>query len=139
VKTPPVPAQPRTIITPEQFAALHECLPDAQSKLLVEHGLRWGELTELRVRDLDFATRMLTVSRAVLQVHPRFHLHNDRFLVKPYPKDCFRHGTLTGYSLGCCRCDYCRDAYGGCRAARRADGTIWMAWQRAATSARRPG
>ena len=46
VKTPPVPAQPRTIITPEQFAALYECLPDAQSKLLVEtaveSGLRWG-------------------------------------------------------------------------------------------------
>ncbi len=53
---------------------LYECLPDAQSKLLVEtaveSGLRWGELTELRVRDLDFATRMLTVSRAVVQVNP---------------------------------------------------------------------
>ena len=57
VKTPPVPAQPRTIITPEQFAAVYECLPDEQSRLLVEtdveSGLRWGELTELRVRDLD--------------------------------------------------------------------------------------
>ncbi len=55
VKTPPVPSQPRTIITPEQFAVLYDCLPDAQSKLLVEipveSGLRWGELTELRVRD----------------------------------------------------------------------------------------
>jgi integrase len=191
VKTPPVPAQPRTIITPEQFAALYECLPDAQSKLLVEtaveSGLRWGELTELRVRDLDFATRMLTVSRAVVQVHPRFHPDNGRFLVKPYPKDkeyrCFklsaqitaklkahalersldrddllfqapaeeaprvrvprlsadpdaplgrikpnaaghryRHGTLTGYSLGRCRCDYCRDAYCRYRAERRANG-----------------
>ena len=27
VKTPPVPAQPRTILTPEQFAVLHDCLP----------------------------------------------------------------------------------------------------------------
>ena len=191
VKTPPVPAQPRTIITPEQFAALYECLPDPQSKLLVEtaveSGLRWGELTELRIRDLDFATRMLTVSRAVVQVHPRFHPDNGRFLVKPYPKDKeyrrfklsvqitaklkehaeerglgrddllfqapeeeaprvrvprlspepeaplgrtkpnaaghrYRHGTLTGYSLGRCRCDYCRDAYCRYRAARRADG-----------------
>ena len=91
VKTPPVPAQPRTIITPEQFAAVYECLPDEQSKLLVEtdveSGLRWGELTELRVRDLDFATRMLTVSRAVVQVHPKFHPEGGRFLVKPYPKD----------------------------------------------------
>ena len=190
VKTPPVPAQPRTIITPEQFAALYECLPDEQSKLLVEtaveSGLRWGELTELRVRDLEFATRMLTVSRAVVQVHPKFHPEGGRFLVKPYPKDkeyrrfklsaqitaklkahvverglgrddllfqcprrtgrgsgCrassrprrplgrtepnaaghrYRHGTLTGYSLGRCRCDYCRDAYCRYRAERRANG-----------------
>ena len=80
VKTPPVPVQLRMILTPEQFAALYECLPDAQSRLLVEtaveSGLRWGELTELRVRDLDFATRLLTVSRAVVQVHPRFHPDN---------------------------------------------------------------
>ena len=191
VKTPPVPAQPRTIITPDQFAALYECLPDPLSKLLVEtaveSGLRWGELTELRVRDLEFATRMLTVSRAVIQVHPKFHSEGGRFLVKPYPKDKeyrrlklsaqitfklkehvvgrglgwddllfempaverpqirvprltvdpdaplgrtepnaaghrYRHGTLTGYSLGRCRCDYCRDAYCRYRAERRASG-----------------
>jgi integrase len=190
VKTPPVPAQPRTIITPEQFAVLYNCLPDAQSKLLVEtaveSGLRWGELTELRVRDLDFATRMLTVTRAVVQVDPKFHPEGSRFLVKPYPKDkeyrrfklstqitaklkehvlerglgyddlffempveerprvrvprldagldalgCtepnaagrrYRHGTLTGYSLGRCRCDYCRDTYCRYRAERRANG-----------------
>ena len=191
VKTPPVPAQPRTILTPEQFAAVYDCLPDEQSKLLVEtdveSGLRWGELTELRVRDLEFATRMLTVSRAVVQVHPQFHPEGGRFLVKPYPKDQeyrrfklgvqitaklkdhvtergldwgdllftmpaqdrprilvprldadpdaplgrtepnaaghrYRHGTLTGYSLGRCRCDYCRDAYCRYRAERRANG-----------------
>jgi integrase len=190
VKTPPVPAQPRQIITPEQFAVLYGCLPDAQSKLLVEtaveSGLRWGELTELRVRDLDFATRMLTVTRAVVQVDPKFHPEGSRFLVKPYPKDKeyrrfklsgqitaklrahvvehdlgrddllfempveerprvrvprmdaeldalgrtepnaagrrYRHGTLTGYSLGRCRCDYCRDTYCRYRAERRANG-----------------
>jgi integrase len=190
VKTPPVPAQPRVILTPEQFAVLLECLPDALSRLLaetdVESGLRWGELTELRVRDLDFATRMLTVTRAVVQVNPKFHPEGGRFLVKPYPKDKeyrrfklsaqitaklkdhvverglgwddllfempveerprirvprhdadldalsrtepnaagrrYRHGTLTGYSLGRCRCDYCRDAYCRYRAARRAHG-----------------
>ena len=30
---------------------------------------------------------MLTVSRAVVQVHPQFHPEGGRFLVKPYPKD----------------------------------------------------
>ena len=129
---------------------------------------------------------MLTVSRAVVQVDPKFHPEGSRFLVKPYPKDKeyrrfklsaqitaklqdhvaerglgrddllfempvedrprirvprleadldalgrtepnaaghrYRHGTLTGYSLGRCRCDYCRDAYCRYRAERRANG-----------------
>jgi integrase len=62
VKIPPVPVKPRTIITPEQFADLYRELPDASSRLLVEtcieSGLRSGELTELRVRDLDFSSRI---------------------------------------------------------------------------------
>ena len=97
VKTPPVPAQPRTIITPEQFAVLYECLPDELSKLLVEtavnSGLRWGELTELRVRDLDFSTRILTVSRAVVQVDPKFHPLGSRFGCRVAIGDfCSSHG-----------------------------------------------
>ena len=59
-------------------------------------GLRWGELTALRVRDLDFAARMLTVSRAVVQVDHRLHPDNGRFLVKPYPKDSPSRATLRG-------------------------------------------
>ena len=152
----------------------------------VETGLRWGELTELRVRDLEFGTRMLTVNRAVVEVHPRFHPEGGRFLVKDYPKDReyrrlklsvhivaklkadvnklglgrddllfkapadegprvrkrrlvadldslgltepnaagrrYRHGTMTGYSLGRCRCEHCRAAYARYRAERRASG-----------------
>src|SRR5215470_5738886 len=91
VKTPPVPVKPRTIITPEQFTAIYEALADARWRLLVEtdieSGLRWGELTELRVGDLDSSSRMLTVSRAVVQLHPQFHPQGGRFLVKDYPKD----------------------------------------------------
>jgi hypothetical protein len=30
---------------------------------------------------------MLTVSRAVMHVHPQFYPEGGRFLVKPYPKD----------------------------------------------------
>ncbi|WP_148046275.1 hypothetical protein [Halostreptopolyspora alba] len=90
VKTPPVPKKPLTIITPEQFDALYLQLPDATSRLLVEtaieSGLRWGELSELRGQDLD-AARILTVSRAVVRVDPKFHPQGKRFLVKDYPKD----------------------------------------------------
>ncbi|MFZ2033612.1 MAG: hypothetical protein WAW53_07645 [Candidatus Dormiibacterota bacterium] len=92
VKTPTVPRKPLKIITPEQFDAIYAVLPDAASRLLIETdietGLRWGELTELRVQDLDLATRFLTVSRTVVQVDPKFHPTRERFLVKQYPKDC---------------------------------------------------
>jgi integrase len=91
VKTPPVPVMPPVIISPEQFDAIYDALDDDDFKLLVEFeivsGLRWGELTELRVRDLDFKTRILTVSRAVVQVNPKYHPEGKRFLVKQYPKD----------------------------------------------------
>lgn len=53
----------------------------------IERGLRWGELTELRVKDLDFRTRILTVSRAVIEVTHKFHPEGGRFLVKDYHKD----------------------------------------------------
>ncbi|MEV4840967.1 tyrosine-type recombinase/integrase [Nonomuraea sp. NPDC049486] len=185
VKTPTVPKKPRTIITPEQFDMLHQHLPD-DARLLVETaietGLRWGELTELRVKDLDLATRILTVSRAVVEINPKFHPQGRRFLVKEYPKDkeyrrlkltsqltakiqahiadqslvidallfthhqpvpapraalspealgftepnaagrTYRHGTISGYSNGKCKCRHCKDAYAAYRAARRAAG-----------------
>jgi integrase len=70
---------------------LYRALPDADSQLLIEtsieSGLRWGELTELRARDLHFTTRILTVSRAVVEVSPEEHPEGGRFLVKAYPKD----------------------------------------------------
>jgi len=91
VKTPPVPKKPRRIITAAEFDLLYQALPDADARLLVEtdieSGLRWGELTELRVRDLDLVTRILTVSRAVVEVPREEHPSGGRFLVKDYPKD----------------------------------------------------
>ena len=53
----------------------------------IESGLRWGELTELRVGDLDFETCILTVSRAVVELTRDDHPEGGRFLVKDYPKD----------------------------------------------------
>jgi integrase len=91
VKTPTVPQKPRTIITPEQFGRVLEALPNDTMRLLaetkIETGLRWGELTELRMSDIDLVTRMLTASRAVVEVNAKFHPDGGRFLVKNYPKD----------------------------------------------------
>lgn len=91
VKTPTVPRKPRVIITPEQFDMAYQALPNDDARLLVEtdieSGLRWGELTELRVKDLNFRSRLLTVSRAVVELSPKFHPWGERFWVKDYPKD----------------------------------------------------
>ncbi|HYB87714.1 MAG TPA: tyrosine-type recombinase/integrase [Streptosporangiaceae bacterium] len=150
----------------------------------IESGLRWGELAELRPRDLDFRTGVLTVSRVVVELCPRFHPEGHRFLIKQYPKDRehrrlrlgagivakinahiaehglgdddllfampelparsavravadpatlgltspnesgrrYRHGTLSAYAAGRCRCEHCRGAYASYRAQRRAAG-----------------
>jgi integrase len=186
VKIPTVPQKPRAIITPEQFGRVYDALPDDTMRLLaetkIETGLRWGELTELRVRDIDFRTRMLTVSRAVVEVNAKFHPAGGRFLVKDYPKDgeyrrlkltsqiagklrayarerglsdddlvfampergpvltmlpnpdrlgrtgpsaagrTYRHGTLSAYTAGRCRCEHCRRAFAQYRAQRRTAG-----------------
>jgi integrase len=91
VKTPPVAKKIRRIITPEQFDVLYRALPDGDMSLLVEtdveSGLRWGELIELRVRDLDLATRVLTVCRVAVEVTKTFRVDGQRFVVKEYPKD----------------------------------------------------
>jgi len=186
IRTPPVPTKSLAIITPEQFDRLYAALPYADMQLLVEvdieTGLRWGELTELRPRDLDITTRTFTVSRTVVQLDPKFHPTGGRFLVKDYPKDRehrrvkvsqelvdqirkyisdtglapddllfsmrghelnvpaprtvpapedleltapnalgrrYRHGTLSGYNVGKCRCRLCTDAIADYRSGRR--------------------
>jgi integrase len=187
VKTPPVPTKPMRIITPEEFDTFYSHLPDDMSRLLVEtaieSGMRWGELAELRPKDLDLPTRIVTVSRTVVEVNAAYHPDGEHFLVKDYPKDRewrrlklsrqittqlgvhirdsgigaddlifaypseeptatipladpeslgltapngagrqYRHGTLSGYSAGLCKCAQCRRAYADYRAARRAAG-----------------
>jgi integrase len=188
VRTPTVPSRPRQIITPEQFDAIYRALPSAEMRLLVEtaveSGLRWGELTELRVSDLSPVTRVLTVNRKVIEVNPKFQPDGRRFAVKDYPKDKqyrrlklsaqlvgkiethmrsmglgpgdllfthrperqassalrtvpdpgtlgltalnekgrrYRHGTLSAYTAGRCRCEHCRGAFAIYRAKRRAE------------------
>ena len=92
VKTPTVARKPRTIVTPEQFDLIHSALSEQRWQVLieldVESGLRWGELTELRVRDFNAPSRMLTVARAVVEINARFRDPDaPRFVVKEYPKD----------------------------------------------------
>jgi site-specific recombinase XerD len=93
VKTPTVARKPRTIITPDQFDRIHAALGDPRWQLLIdldiETGLRWGELTELRDRDLNPSMRMLTVARAAIEINARFRDtdNSSRFAVKDYPKD----------------------------------------------------
>lgn len=187
VKTPTVPQKPLRIVTPEEFDTFYLHLPDAVSRLLVEtaieSGMRWGELAELRPKDIDFRSRIVTVSRKVVEVNPRFHPDGGRFIVQEYPKDKetrriklspqiiaklkayieeqrlgdgdlfflyspatadqtgksaaaesagltkpnddgrqYRHGTLSGYSAGKCRCGHCKRAYADYRADRRRQG-----------------
>lgn len=187
VKTPTVPTRPLRIVTPDEFDEFYRHLPDDAARLLVEvdidSGMRWGELTELRVKDFDFSAHLVTVSRAVVEVNPKYHPTAGRFLVKEYPKDRhyrrfrlsppvvdrvkthvtdhglgpddlifrytpgattpptppptdgdlgltepnpagrrYRHGSLSGYSAGRCRCEHCRAAYATYRANRRRAG-----------------
>ncbi|MHB8736951.1 MAG: tyrosine-type recombinase/integrase [Terriglobales bacterium] len=191
VKTPPVAKKLRTIITPDQFDQLYTALPSDTARLmaevLIESGLRWAELIELRPIDLNTRMRMLTVSRVAVELVAKFHPTGGRFLIKDYPKDRehrriklalhiadqlqahitehelapddllftptlvlpraepsplqlvsepvdlgltepnaagrqYRHGTLTGYNPGGCKCEHCRGAYATYRAERRAAG-----------------
>jgi integrase len=191
VKAPTVPVKEYRVITPTEITRLLEAMPNDACRLLVEtaigSGLRWGELIELRPRDIDRGSGILTVTRTVLELQPTDHPEGQRFLVKPYPKTKrsrrfrldsalvsaidahvlrigrgpedlifsfsdftidpsvsasarlvtiedlgltdasptgrqYRHGTLSAYTAGGCRCLHCRSAFANYRAARRANG-----------------
>jgi site-specific recombinase XerD len=203
VKTPPVAKKLRTIITPDQFDQLYTALPTDAARLLaevlIESGLRWAELIELRPADLNPRQHLLTVSRVAVELVARFHPTGDRFLIKDYPKDRehrriklathmadqlhahitehslgphdllftptlllpqpepshlqivtepadlgltppnsagrqYRHGTISSYSAGRCKCQHCRGAYARYRAQRRANGKDHPRTPRAVTT-----
>ncbi|GAA3617760.1 hypothetical protein GCM10022223_38050 [Kineosporia mesophila] len=192
IRTPPVARKPRRTITAEHYQRLHEALADEPLMQLlvetdIETGLRWGELSELRPRDIDWDSSILTISRVVIHLRAKTTQGGPQFKVKHYPKDkewrqiklaphlrdklrehCtsrqlkrddllfplpevtgparrrrpivlpdpvtlgftepnekerrYRHGTLTAYQAGRCRCQYCKDAVAVYRAERRAAG-----------------
>jgi site-specific recombinase XerD len=90
-RSPVVPPVLLRVLEPEEFESLLDALPGLRWRLLVEvaieSGVRWGELVELRVHDLDVVACLLTVARTVEEVEPRFHPTGGRFLVKEFPKD----------------------------------------------------
>ncbi len=90
VKSPTVAVKEYRIVTPAEFEVLLTALPSDTARLFVEtaigSGLRWGELTELRVADLHAASGIVTITRDVVELSPKFHPDGGRFLVKPYPK-----------------------------------------------------
>ncbi|MBB4935462.1 site-specific recombinase XerD [Lipingzhangella halophila] len=88
------------ILTPEQFSDFLNEIEGERFKLMVEldieSGLRWGELSELRLKDLDRDTGILTVSRSMVELRRKDHPTEDRFLVKDYTKNGnFRRFKLT--------------------------------------------
>jgi integrase len=91
VKTPPVVRKTKRIITVQQFEAIYAALDDPTMRLLVETdietGLRWGELTELRPKDIDLNTGVITVSRTVVYLRAKDRPEGAEFVVKYYPKD----------------------------------------------------
>ncbi|GLX03040.1 hypothetical protein [Microtetraspora sp. NBRC 16547] len=60
VKTPTVPKKPLRIVSPEEFDQLYSALPTEETHLLaetaIESGMRWGELTELRIKTSTSST-----------------------------------------------------------------------------------
>jgi integrase len=91
VKTPAIATKRRRIITPDQFDTILANIPTKELQLLVETdvetGLRWGELIELRAKDIDWDTGVITVSRVAGELAARFNPDGERFFVKHYPKD----------------------------------------------------
>jgi integrase len=96
VPAPTVVEGPLRVLTPGEYATIIQNLRDEPARLFVElaleSGCRWGEMAELRLRDLDPVDCTLTVSRTVVELRPRYTPHGeDGFVVKGYPKNqCWR-------------------------------------------------
>lgn len=89
------PAKEFRLITPEHFRRIHEQLPNEGARLfatfLVTTGTRFGEATEVRVRDLNFDTREVRIERRVVSVSGLDN-KGSRFQVLGGTKAGGRHG-----------------------------------------------
>jgi integrase len=77
-------------LTPDEYIRLLAAIPDQHRLMvetLIEVGLRWGELVALKPRHIDFLRRSLTVEETIVEVSKKHSPTDQRYLVKPYPKD----------------------------------------------------
>lgn len=87
---PKVVVRKARIVTPEEFQALLNHVPDRFVPLVlteIETGLRWGELVALRPRHVDFLRRTILVEETLVEISKKLSPTGQRFFVKPYPKD----------------------------------------------------
>jgi integrase len=158
VKLPPIDDDTeddddKVFLTEAEFALLRRCMHEADRDFLtvaVGTGLRWGELTALKVKDvdLDMAPATLTVRRAwktngrgefALKQHGRFYLG------KPKTRESRRRITLAPLVVGALRRAVAGrgpdDLIFGAPRGGRLDQGNWYEnrWQRAIREARKNG
>jgi site-specific recombinase XerD len=82
----PVPKpDPTYTLDPQDFNKILKNLPTEGSRLLarflIASGCRYGEATELRVKDFNFQSKEVYVRRTVSDVGSKYHSEGKRFLV----------------------------------------------------------
>jgi integrase len=76
-------------LTPAEYRRLIDAIPDQHRLMIqtaIETGLRWGELSALRPRHLDFEQGRLTVAETIVEVPLRAAPGGERMIVSPTPR-----------------------------------------------------
>jgi len=90
VTLPTVPQREVQIYLPDQVDSLVQALPQWWRLMTwfdSETGLRWGELAGLRVRDVDFLRRRVSVNHTIIEAKKSETGNGTRFAFKEYVKD----------------------------------------------------
>ena len=82
---------PTYTLDPQDFNKIIKNLPTEGSNLLarflIASGCRYGEATELRVKDLNFQSKEVYIRRTVSDIGSKYHSEGKRFLVVPATKN----------------------------------------------------
>jgi integrase len=92
LKTPKRTQGAITVMTVEQFESVYAQLPTQGAKVMarlaVLTGMRFGEFTALRVRDLDLVDREASITKAISDVGRDWNPTSDeRFRINPHTKN----------------------------------------------------